>query len=460
MKRLVIIATILLALRGTAWAEIIIDADSAETKDLMRGGIVSFCSEEGGGKANWLAMAEPFGMSGTTTLPIEKPDHRQFNVRVLKATFFKTYSWSSLAVANIGTKRLYVKRADIEEHWNLVALVAPPLGAAALVLGVTVPLVRRRRREALIALDKVKVAEAQVQEAEVHMLEATAEAFALAKIPLPPSYRVPGYRIIDLLGEGGMASVYRVQSDAGDVFAMKVPHSDCLKDAENLSRFQREIDIARAIQHPAVLRIYDVGTYATEKFPEVPYLVMEIVKGKSFDTILEEQAPLPIPQAARWARTIVDALGAAHAKDIVHRDIKPSNVMFTDKGDIKLMDFGIARAADSTKLTATGTAIGTPTYMAPEQFSDSRGVDGRADIYAMGVMLFQMLTGRLPFDSPDMIMLIMQHMNEEPPSLRGIRPDIPENLETLVLRMLAKDPADRPRSAIEVASQLSGFVDD
>ena len=424
----------------------------------MRGAIISYRSNASGSAANWTTMSEPFGeVQSACDLPLET-EQLSYLVRVVKTDLFKTYTWSG--AYKPPQKKLYIKRSEIEEHWNLSAILVPPAGAAALMLGVVLPLMRRRRRETAIALDKAKQAEAQAQEAVVEALEATAQAFALAKIPLPPNYRVPGYRIIDLLGEGGMASVYRVQSEAGDVFAMKVPHSDCLKDAENLNRFQREIDIARAIQHPAVLRVYDVGTYATDQFPEVPYLVMEIVKGKSFDAILEEQAPLPIPQAALWARTIVDALGAAHAKGIVHRDIKPSNVMLTDKGEIKLMDFGIARAADSTKLTATGTAIGTPTYMAPEQFSDSRGVDGRADIYSMGVMLFQMLTGQLPFDSPDMIMLIMQHMNEEPPVPRSIRPEIPEKLEALVLRMLAKDPPDRPHSAIEVASQLSAFVTD
>lgn len=456
MKRFLLVPLALLALCGTAGAKVTLDADSAQTKDLMQGAVISYRLDNSG--PSWTTVAEPFGEGATSTdLPLET--HGQgYEIRVVKAEFFKTYTYTKHFPSNRTT--IHIERPDIEEHWNLSALVLPPLGAATLVLGIGVPVMRRRRREALIALDKASQAEALAKAAEAEAQAATAQAFEMAKIPLPPSYRVPGYRITDLLGEGGMASVYRVLSEAGDAFAMKVPHADCLKDAENLSRFNREIEISRAVQHPGVLRIYDVGTYATDKFPEVPYLVMEIVKGKSFDAILDEQAPLAIPQAARWARTIVDALGAAHAKGIVHRDIKPSNVMLTDKGEIKLMDFGIARAADSTKLTATGTALGTPSYMAPEQFSDSRGVDGRADIYSMGVMLFQMLTGQLPFDSPDVFALIMQHMNDDPPSLRAIRPDIPEGLEALVLRMLAKDPSDRPHSAIEVASQLSAYVTD
>lgn len=382
-----------------------------------------------------------------------------YQFRVQRDGLFTCYSWESKPKNVSSTFVLRVTEEGLKTRLNPIGLMIIAAGVVGLALVIALPRIRKSRREALIAADKAHAAQLEADAAAARAANATSQAFAMSKIPLPTDYRVGEYRIIDLLGEGGMASVYRVESAAGDRFAMKVPHSDCLKDAEFLARFQREIEIARAIQHPAVLRIYDAGTYATPQYPQVPYLVMEIVQGKPLDDVIDEQSPLPIGQAARWARSIVDALGAAHARQIIHRDVKPQNVMLTDKGEIKLMDFGIARASNSATLTRQSGAIGTPYYMAPEQIGDSRNVDERADIYAMGVVIYQMLTARLPFDEADVMALITKVIMEDPPPPRDFRPEIPEAFEALVLRMLAKSPDDRPHSAIEVASQLSAFVD-
>ena len=412
------------------------------------------------GTDEWLEVPETFN-GNTMKIYLDPSATPRYEFRLRRETLFTTTTWQTEKPINVPTtgKEFSVTADAVRGKWKVLPLIISAAASLVLVLAGALPYVRKKRREALIAADKAKEAQAEADAADTRASNATSQAFALSKIPLPVDYRVGEYRIIDLLGEGGMASVYRVESAAGDRFAMKVPHSNCLKDAEFLARFQREIEIARSIQHPAVLRIYDAGTYTTPQYSQVPYLVMEIVKGKPLDEVIEEKSPLPIGQVARWARAIVDALGAAHAKQIIHRDVKPQNVMLTDKGEIKLMDFGIARASSSATLTRQSGAIGTPYYMAPEQIGDSRNVDERADIYAMGVVIYQMLTERLPFDEADVMALITKVIMEDPPPPRDFRPEIPEAFEALVLRMLAKSPDDRPHSAIEVASQLSAFVD-
>lgn len=445
MRIAVVAILALIVLTGTARASVTLDPD-ATAKGKLQGGVVSYREE---GADRWTELPQHLGEASTTVvLPFEPA--RRYQVRVTRNALWTRYSWEGTTGFVTPDLSVPIKDAALKEQWNLIAVILPAGTVAAVVLGIVLPRLRRVRHEARAAEDRAAASRAQAR-------EATSQAFALAKIPLPTDYRVPGYRIVDLIGEGGMASVYRVESDAGDMLAMKVPHADCLKDNEYLERFRREIEIGRSIRHPAVLRIHDVGSYATERFPEVPFLVMEIVKGHPLNEVIAERAPLPVAQAAAWIRTAADALAAAHERRVIHRDIKPHNLMLTDRGEIKLMDFGIARASNSATLTATGTAMGTPAYMAPEQVGDSRRVDERADIYSLGIMLYEMLAGKVPFDDADPYKVIMQHLTEEPPPLRPINPLVPEALEGLVLRMLAKTADERPASAREVVEALSPF---
>ena len=206
------------------------------------------------------------------------------------------------------------------------------------------------------------------------------------------------YRVVSLLGSGGMGQVFRVEDQtSGQALALKVLRPLDGDDGDRVRRFQREIQILTRIQHPAVLRILDWGDS-----PAGLYFVTELVDGEDLKLAIRRRGPWPAAEAAALGATLADALAAAHAQGVVHRDVKPNNVMIARDGSVRLLDFGLARGAgiDLTTLTRTGTILGTPGYMSPEQF-DAHGVDERSDLYSLGVVLFEVLTGRLPFTRPD-----------------------------------------------------------
>ncbi|QCW79221.1 serine/threonine protein kinase [Streptomyces sp. S6] len=197
--------------------------------------------------------------------------------------------------------------------------------------------------------------------------------------------------------------------------------------------------------HPHVVAVHDVGE---EELPDgqVPYLVMEYVEGRPLShSVPPHPGGLPLAEALRFTAEILDALAASHARGLVHRDIKPANVMVAGGGSVKVMDFGIARALDgrATALTGTGSMVGTPHYMAPEQFESGRPIDGRADLYAVGVVLFQLLTGSLPFDADSGWRIGYLHITAEPPRLAALGAHVPAPVQALLTRALAKDPAAR-----------------
>lgn len=229
--------------------------------------------------------------------------------------------------------------------------------------------------------------------------------------------------------------------------------SDGRADDELTRRFVRESRITARMNHPGVPVVYDCGTHEDKL-----YLVMQQIEGCSVSDLIAEVEPLPVPWAAAIAAQVCSVLAAAHANSLVHRDLKPSNLMICPDGSVKVLDFGVAAALtpDATKITATGTAIGTPEYMAPEQ-ALSGTTSPQSDLYSLGVVLDEMLTGRNQFSAPTPLASMRRHLDAPPTPPRKRRPDVPEELERLVLWLLEKTPDRRPPDAATVYDHLVGF---
>ncbi|WP_327069798.1 serine/threonine-protein kinase [Kitasatospora sp. NBC_01302] len=260
------------------------------------------------------------------------------------------------------------------------------------------------------------------------------------------------YRLEQRLGQGGMGEVWRAHDPALDrPVAIKFLSRQVAVDGELLERFRREARVTARFQHPGITQVFETGSHNGQL-----YLVMELLDGRDLGALLKEQAsPMPVEQAVDLAAQVADALAYAHRKDIVHRDIKPANLMLVEGGRVKVCDFGIAGyiRADSD-LTRTGRLIGTPAYMAPEQ-CEGRRVDGRADLYALGCVLFALLTGQPPFSSLGSYpAVLVAHLRTPPPLLSERRTRVPDALQRIVSALLAKDPAARPGDAGAVAEQL------
>ncbi|MFB7900649.1 serine/threonine-protein kinase, partial [Streptomyces xiamenensis] len=223
---------------------------------------------------------------------------------------------------------------------------------------------------------------------------------------------------------------------------------------EARARFLREARITAQLQHPNIVTIHDLGETDTGD-TKVPFLVMERVRGEGLDAMLR-RGVVTLPDAARWGAQICDALADAHNAGIMHRDIKPSNILITPSGNVKVLDFGIARAADpyatADRLTQTGFIVGTPPYMAPEQ---ARGFpEPRSDLYALGCLLFELITGQLPFQAPDTVGYLTAHLTQHPPTPSSVRPGIPPAWDNLVLTLLHKDPSQRYPHATDLSQAL------
>ncbi len=258
------------------------------------------------------------------------------------------------------------------------------------------------------------------------------------------------YKIVEKLGSGGMADVYCAEDQQlGRRVALKVLHQRFAEDAQFVERFRREASSAAGLQHPNIVGIFDRG-----EFDGTYYIAMEFVEGRTLKDIVREKGPAPPDAAVDITLQILRAARFAHKRGVVHRDIKPHNVLIDQDGRVRVADFGIARAGTSD-MTETGSIMGTAQYLSPEQ-AQGRPVDARSDLYSIGVVLFELLTGRVPFDADSPVTVALMQVNEPPPSPRAIVPAIPAPLEAVVLRALEKDPARRFADADEFIAALEG----
>ncbi|MFB7505284.1 protein kinase domain-containing protein [Streptomyces broussonetiae] len=262
------------------------------------------------------------------------------------------------------------------------------------------------------------------------------------------------YELVEQLGQGGMGTVYRaVDHRLRRTVAVKTLSAELVRQPQFLARFQREAHAAAALNHPGVATVYDVGEDAVDGFA-APYLVMEYVEGRTLAHELRD-GPLPAEQAADVAGQVLEALRHSHGHGIVHRDIKPANVMLTRAGTAKILDFGIAKALSevATRLTGTGVAVGTPAYLAPEQI-EGRDTDHRTDLYAVGCLLYELLTGRPPYTGESPFSVMHQHLVQEPVPPSLLRPGLSPGVDAVVLRALRKRREDRFADAAEMKSEL------
>jgi serine/threonine protein kinase len=277
---------------------------------------------------------------------------------------------------------------------------------------------------------------------------------ALTDDPLMGS-EIDRYRIARTLGEGGMGKVYlAVQPAIGSRVAIKLLSDQCAKLPELVDRFFAEARAVNLIRHEHIVGVLDMSRLPDGR----PFIVMEFVEGATLADIVRTTVA-PLGGIVQVMGEVLAALGAAHAIGIVHRDLKPDNILVTAQGHAKVLDFGIAKLAPNLRdvgpATRTGALLGTPAYMAPEQISGAGSVDGRADIYAAGVVLYEAVTGEQPFHAPSMFDLMRAHVEQAPPSPRVLRPDLPVSLEQIILTALAKDPAQRFQSAAAMAQALN-----
>jgi serine/threonine protein kinase len=257
------------------------------------------------------------------------------------------------------------------------------------------------------------------------------------------------YRIEDLLGVGGMARVFRgTDLVLGRTVAIKVLADHLARDPRSVERFRREAQAAAGLSHPGIVSVYDTGSDGDDH-----YIVMEHISGRTLADLEAEVGRFPPERAAEIAEAVASALAHAHGKGIVHRDIKPGNIMITPSGEVKVMDFGIARALGGQSFTQTATVLGTATYFSPEQAMGER-VDARSDLYALGVVLYEMLAGRAPFAGDSPVSVAYQHVREQPEPPSRWNPDVDSELESIVLKSMAKDREVRYQSAEEMQREL------
>jgi serine/threonine protein kinase/beta-lactam-binding protein with PASTA domain len=256
------------------------------------------------------------------------------------------------------------------------------------------------------------------------------------------------YRVVSRVGSGGMAEVYCAEdTQLGRRVAVKLLHERFAQDAEFVERFRREASSAASLSHANIVSVYDRGEWGGTY-----YIAMEFLDGRSLDSIVREDAPLPAEQAIELTEQVLRAARFAHRHDVVHRDLKPHNVIIDDEGRVKVTDFGIARAGAS-EITQTGSIMGTARYLSPEQ-AQGQAVGARSDLYAVGIMLYELLTGTVPFEGDSVVAIALRHLSEAPAPPSTLVPSISPNLDAIVMRALEKDPERRFADADEFLSAL------
>ena len=263
------------------------------------------------------------------------------------------------------------------------------------------------------------------------------------------------YEIEKIIGEGGMANVYLAKDTIlGRKVAVKVLRGDLAGDEKFVRRFQREARSASSLSHSNIVEIYDVGEDEGNF-----YIVMEFIEGKTLKQLIKKRGVLTLSETVDIMLQLLDALSSAHDSCIIHRDIKPQNIMVKESGLAKITDFGIAVALNSVELTQTNSVMGSVHYLPPEQAS-GKGSTVRSDIYSLGILMFEMLTGRMPFRGDSAVEIALKHMKEELPSPKELNPVIPQSVENIILKAAAKNPKNRYRDVRAMAEDIKTCLDE
>src|SRR2546427_2555515 len=261
------------------------------------------------------------------------------------------------------------------------------------------------------------------------------------------------YELEELVGAGGMSSVFRAHDRLLDrKVALKVLHQEYTDDDQYVERFRREARTAASLSHPNIVTVIDRGEHEGRQF-----IVFEYIDGQNLKEVVRQEAPLPVREALELGIQVGRALAFAHQQGLVHRDVKPQNVLLNGDGRAKVTDFGIARTLDVDGVTQTGTVLGTSNYIAPEQAS-GRQVDAHTDVYSLGVVLYELLAGDVPFPGENFVAVAMKHVNEPPPNLLDVRKDVPLRVAAAVDRALEKDPGQRFPTMEAFAAELEACL--
>ncbi|MHC9541187.1 MAG: serine/threonine protein kinase [Vulcanimicrobiota bacterium] len=341
--------------------------------------------------------------------------------------------------------------------------ISAAIGGIALIALFTVPPILRRLRYHRLAIARAT---------ELNLIKKGDMTIAAGELGDLRGKSLKGqfhtYQVKELIGEGGMSMVYEgwreillssTDEDTQETYAIKIILPSVTKDPDFNNRFQREISVYLRLKHPSIVQIYDWGDDPQEK---IFFMAMEKVSGKSLAQVLKERK-VSLSEAVTWTLQTLDGLEFAHCHKVVHRDIKPNNLFVTTSNRIKILDFGIARKLDTIGITATDVVLGTPQYLPPEQV-DAKAVDERADLYSVGITLYEMAAGALPFSGDSSIEMITKHVTQKPPAPSLMNPDITASIERVILRLIEKKPQNRYRTAREArdallsAAQEAGIV--
>ena len=311
------------------------------------------------------------------------------------------------------------------------------------------------------AEDNISVQLIRINEIEHRHFYRGAPFYVKAAAPSVSNEIQPGqvlderFEITDMINRSGMASIFKANDlQTGQTVAIKVPHMQFESDTATFSRFEREEEIGKALQHPYILKIFPIDPEKKSR----PYIVMEYLQGQTLGALLREVHPLPERDAVKIASRICEALDYMHANKIVHRDLKPQNIMICNDGSIRIMDFGIAKSLKMRRLTFVGfsPSMGTPDYMAPEQVKGKRG-DARTDIYSMGAILYEMCTGATPFEGESPYAVMNARLTGDPVAPRKLNTHLTPAVEEIILHAMERNPAERYQSAAAMKAELDDY---